>query len=88
LEPPNLNIEILFKESNNTTPLIFLLSPGADAREEILSFAIKENMNNKLLSLSLGQGQGELATKNIKLGANEGKWILLQNCHVATSYMP
>lgn len=39
LEPPTLNIETLFKESNNQTPLIFILSPGADARDEIVALA-------------------------------------------------
>jgi dynein heavy chain len=54
LEPPTLNIETLFKESNNLTPLIFILSPGADARDEILALAEKLQLTDNLISLSLG----------------------------------
>jgi dynein heavy chain len=45
LEPPTLHIETLFKESNNQTPLIFILSPGADARDEIVWLAEKQNFS-------------------------------------------
>ena len=88
LEPPTLNIETLFRESNNLTPLIFILSPGADPRDEIVALADRLQFSESLVSISLGQGQGELANKCIKAGATDGKWVLLQNCHVATSYMP
>jgi hypothetical protein len=34
------------------------------------------------------QGQGPLATALIERSAVSGDWVLLQNCHVATSYLP
>ena len=81
-------MEQAYKDSDCQTPLIFILSPGADPRLEITNLAEKTGFKANLAILSLGQGQGELAEKAIKSSMSEGKWVLLQNCHLAPSFMP
>ena len=42
----------------------------------------------RLQFISLGQGQGEKTEKLIHLGLQVGDWVCLQNCQLATSWMP
>eukprot|EP00913_Durusdinium_trenchii_P020058 g18850.t1 len=83
LEPPGFNLE-----KTGCPPLIFVLSSGADPMVEVIRLAQKLSMNEHYITVSLGQGQGPKASQAINDGAEQGLWVILQNCHLASSWMP
>ena len=54
LLPPSFNMEDLFNDSNNKSPIIIVISPGADPMTEIANFSKKKKIAFE--SLSLGKG--------------------------------
>nr|AML30860.1 axonemal inner arm dynein heavy chain 4 [Marsilea vestita] len=88
VRPPQFNLEACYKESSATCPLIFVLSAGSDPTAVLLTFAAEKEMADKLAPVSLGQGQGPRAAALIMDAMAQGTWVLLQNCHLAPSWMP
>ncbi|KAJ6638438.1 Dynein axonemal heavy chain 6, partial [Pseudolycoriella hygida] len=78
----------LYKDTSSKFPLIFILSAGSDPMASLQKFAKQMNYLEKFHTLSLGQGQGPAAEKLIETGCKFGTWVFLQNCHLATSFMP
>uniref|UniRef100_A0A336LVJ1 CSON005797 protein n=1 Tax=Culicoides sonorensis TaxID=179676 RepID=A0A336LVJ1_CULSO len=88
VHPPTFNIAQSYIDSNALSPLIFILTPGADPMASLLAFAQKMGCNETFKTISLGQGQGPVAQKLIEIAQQEGLWVCLQNCHLASSWMP
>ncbi|DBA83803.1 TPA: hypothetical protein ACH3X1_006326, partial [Trebouxia sp. C0004] len=89
-EPGPVSLTQVSKDSNNTTPIIFILSAGCEPTHELQRLAQAEGFTpgEKLHIISLGQGQGPLAQAVIDVAAKQGHWVCLQNCHLAKSWMP
>lgn len=86
VEPMPFMLEPSYNDSSPTTPLVFVLSPGSDPMASLLKFA--DDLQIRVESVSLGQGQGPVAQRWLEEGMKEGFWVVLQNCHLAKSFLP
>ncbi|KAH0806962.1 dynein heavy chain 10, axonemal-like [Histomonas meleagridis] len=97
---PIINYQALFDQSSPQTPILFILSPGSDPANEVYKLADKlgflgdengvqgiQGRTNRVKSIALGQDQEEPAKNLIQTGANRGHWVILQNCHLLTSWL-
>ena len=68
IESPPFDLLAAYGDSYSTTPIIFVLSPGADPITYLQNLAKLKNMESRLKILSLGQGQGRIAEKIMDSG--------------------
>ncbi|XP_069810836.1 dynein axonemal heavy chain 14 isoform X3 [Dendropsophus ebraccatus] len=85
-----MNLKQALDVSGPSSPLIFILSAGSDPTDQLERLALETHGSTLHLDMiSLGRGQGvkaeELITKARRL---KGRWVFLQNCHLAASFMP
>jgi dynein heavy chain len=69
------------------TPIICILSAGTDPLNSILQLHQQHAGGAPLHLVSLGQGQGAIAERCMDEAQVEGGWVILQNCHVAPSWL-
>ena len=86
--PMAITMDLLYKDTDPYTPLIFILSTGADPMGKLITYAQEKGMYDNLETISLGQGQGKKALTAISDGMESGKWVVLQNCHLSEGFMP
>eukprot|EP00955_Chlamydomonas_euryale_P094425 364857-Chlamydomonas_euryale.AAC.10 len=89
VQPPVLDYGMIYRQSRETTPVVFVLSPGADPAFDV--FKLGEEMGfkpgAKLKYMALGQGMGPKAVEFIETGVQRGLWIMLQNCHLLPRWL-
>lgn len=79
-----LDLETIWRESDSSTPLVCLLSVGADPTSQIETLAKKHQVEYQLLSM--GQGQEIRARRLLSDSMLNGSWLLLQNCHLCIQF--
>ena len=68
----------IYKSSTEKTPIVFILSPGADPQGEVQRLLEVTGVGMaKFKFLALGQGMGDLAKEMIESGAIRGHWVML-----------
>lgn len=76
-ESPPFDLAGAANDSNNITPVIFVLSAGADPIADLIELAKSKGLGDKLKVISLGQGQGKIASRLIDEGQKTGNWVCL-----------
>ena len=87
VSPPTLDYNVIFGQSTERAPIVFILSPGADPHDDVQNLAEQKGFGNKFRFLSLGQGMGNSAKAKLDSGVVKGHWVLLENCHLLTSWL-
>ena len=71
-------------DSNNKTPIFFILSAGADPVQTVYDIAVKKGLTDsgKYHRVAMGQGQDIIAMKKLEIAHKEGHWVVLENIHL------
>ncbi|KAI9102678.1 dynein heavy chain and region D6 of dynein motor-domain-containing protein [Phlyctochytrium arcticum] len=86
--PPVINYQNIFEQSTPTSPVVFILSPGADPQNDLQKLAEARGFGgNRLKFLSLGQGQAPIALQLLETAVSRGQWLMLQNCHLLVNWL-
>jgi len=90
IEPPLFDLGKCFEDSSSTMPLVFILSVGVDPAKDVYALGKEKGFEapERLIDISLGQGQGIKAERAISKAVEDGSWVLLQNCHLCVSWLP
>lgn len=88
VQPPVLDYERIYSQSSPISPIVCILSPGADPQGDIQALCETHGFSgHRFRYLALGQGQGHLAEQMVEIGYVRGHWVLLQNCHLLASWL-
>ena len=84
--PVTDTMDMIYEETVNDVPVIFLLSPGSDPTANIERLCRKCKLPAPAC-ISLGQGQEPYAIKAIDSAAAEGTWVVLMNAELGLDLM-
>ena len=90
IESTTFDMEATFKETNNMTPIFFVLFPGIDPTKDVEELGEKMDKSidaGTFINIPMGQGQEDRANRMLEECAKEGKWIMLQNLHLMQKWI-
>ncbi|CAB3248907.1 unnamed protein product [Arctia plantaginis] len=79
-----------YQESNCTTAMFFILSPGVDPLKDLEKLGRKVGFANDKKNfhiVSLGQGQEVVAEEAMGISSVRGHWVILQNIHLVAKWL-
>ncbi|OQR95645.1 dynein heavy chain, partial [Thraustotheca clavata] len=88
---PPFDLETIYQESSASTPIFFVLFPGVDPTTAIEALGKKLQMTaerGNFKNISMGQGQEGPAEATLESFALKGHWIVLQNIHLMSRWLP
>jgi len=85
VDPVTDTVESVRMEMDPFTPVVYLLSAGADPTDSIETLARKKR--KAIECVSMGEGQDVVALRAIQMASVNGSWVLLQNCHLGLDFI-
>lgn len=85
------NMASTYQETSKRTPIFFVLFAGVDPTPWVESLGKEKGIsadNKRFINISMGQGQEAPAEAVVKRFSKEGGWVMLQNCHLMSSWVP
>lgn len=88
---PPFSMGATYAESTASTPIFFVLFPGVDPTTWVEELGRARGItpeSGRLVNISMGQGQEARAVRALTQLAATGGWVLLQNVHLMTTWLP
>uniref|UniRef100_A0A0A9W8L3 Dynein beta chain, ciliary n=1 Tax=Lygus hesperus TaxID=30085 RepID=A0A0A9W8L3_LYGHE len=79
------------EETSSVVAVFFILSPGVDPTRDVERVGKKVGFSSdrkNFHNVSLGQGQEIVAERAMETGSKLGHWVILQNIHLVTKWLP
>lgn len=82
-------METSYLNSTPTTPLYFILSPGADVVASVDKLSLKYGFDRGVTyhNVSMGQGQDVCAMDRLEMAHRNGHWVILNNIHLMPRWL-
>ena len=80
-----------YEETSPQTPTFFVLFPGVDPTPWVEDLGKELGISESegtFCNSSMGQGQEKPAEAIVERYAKNGGWVMLQNCHLMSSWVP
>ena len=91
MEQAPFNMPATYEETSPQTPTFFVLFPGVDPTPWVEDLGKELGISEAegtFCNISMGQGQEKPAEAIVERYAKNGGWVMLQNCHLMSSWVP